>query len=242
MNAWNAGEQIRARGDEEPKVEGGPGPQSRRDSSAHLPPLLAGLGYTLRSVAVGATATAASDALILPSLCDVPAGESLMGSDPTRDPEAEREERPQHRVVLPAFRIARFPVTVAEYACFVQATGHRRPKRWNLLGRVVDWPTQLRRPEHPVVMVSWHDATAYAAWLARLTGHPWRLPTEAEWEKAARWDAAAGAAWIYPWGDAFDATRCNTQGSGIGATTPVGSYPAGASPCGAQDMAGNVWE
>jgi formylglycine-generating enzyme required for sulfatase activity len=165
-----------------------------------------------------------------------------MGSDPAQDPQANRDEWPQHLLTLPDFSISRFPVTVAEYACFVQVAGHRLPKRWNRLGRFVDWPLQLRFPDYPVVMVSWHDATAYAAWLANLTDQPWRLPTEAEWEKAARWDIAMDVAQIYPWGDTFDAARCNSKSSGIGATTPAGSYPRGASPCGAEDMAGNVWE
>jgi formylglycine-generating enzyme required for sulfatase activity len=236
----NTGEQGSGRGDGEPRAaESSPGQQTAPDPAAHLPPRFAGLGYALRPVSGG---TDCITEVILPPLCDVPAGESLMGSDPKQDLESDRDERPQHPVLLPAFRIARFPVTVAEYARFVRTTGHKHPKRWNLLGRFLDWPTQLQSPDHPVVMVSWHDATAYAAWVAQLTGEAWRLPTEAEWEKAARWDAAAGVPRIYPWGDAFDVARCNAQGSGIGATTPVGSYPAGASPCGAQEIAGNVWE
>ena len=69
----------------------------------------------------------------------------------------------------------------------------------------MSWQTQLRqRLDHPVVMVSWWDAAAYAQWLAECTGQPWRLPSEAEWEKAASWDAATGTARLYPWGDAFD--------------------------------------
>jgi hypothetical protein len=78
----------------------------------------------------------------------------------------------------------------------------------------------------------------YAAWLARITGQPWRLPSEAEWEKAARGTSGR----IYPWGDTFDPSRANTSEGGSGATTPVGSYPSGASPCGAKDMSGNVYE
>jgi formylglycine-generating enzyme required for sulfatase activity len=170
--------------------------------------------------------------VIVPPLCEVPAGEFLMGSNPQHDAEAQVREQPQQTVHLAAYLIGRFPVTVAEYACFVR-TGRREPE---------DWQYQLARLDYPVVNVSWHDAMAYAAWLARVTGQPWRLPTEAEWEKAARWDPAARYARIYPWGDRFDRSRCNTRESGIGRTTPVGKYPTGASPCGSQDMAGNVLE
>lgn len=120
--------------------------------------------------------------------------------------------------------------------------GHEEPGRVEYSGKVVDWQTQLHGMDHPIVNVGWRDALAYAAWLARVTSQPWRLPTEAEWEKAARWDSTRRYSRIYPWDDAFDQSRANTNESGIGATTPVGSYPTGASPYGAQDMAGNVWE
>jgi formylglycine-generating enzyme required for sulfatase activity len=118
-------------------------------------------------------------------------------------------------------------VTVAEYGCYLRASGKTAP---------------TDELDHPAVRVSWRDATAYAAWLAQLTGLPWRLPTEAEWEKAARYDPNTRTSRIYPWGDTFDKARCNTYESGIRGTTPVGTYPNGASPCGALDMAGNVWE
>ena len=177
---------------------------------------------------------------IIPPLCDMPAGGFLMGSDPQQDKAARRDEQPQSLVPLPyPFQIARHPVSVAEYACFVRA-GHTAPPPGTF--RPIAWNRQLDHPDHPAVCVCWHDATAYAAWLASVTGQPWRLPTEAEWEKAARWDAAANTSLIYPWGNAFDPARCNTSESGIRATTPIGSSPTGASPCGAHDMAGNVWE
>jgi formylglycine-generating enzyme required for sulfatase activity len=176
---------------------------------------------------------------ILPPLCLVPAGPFLMGSDPKRDPVAAKEswtdrEKPQHTVTLPACEIARFPVTVAEYACFVRAD----------LDRLVefhvpnDWHSQLGKLDHPMVNVSWPDAVAYVAWISGRTRERWRLATEAEWEKAARGTDGR----IYPWGDTFDTARSNTSESGIRATTPVGSYPSGASPYGVQDMAGNVFE
>jgi formylglycine-generating enzyme required for sulfatase activity len=200
-----------------------------------FPPRLASLGYRVASQ---------DDAeIILPPLCDVPAGPCLMGSDPNKDKHAQKFEQPHQWVTLGAFQIATYPVTVAEYACFVRATGRGTPSGEDRTGPLVSWQTQLRaRLDLPVVMVSRHDAVAYAQWLAEQTGEPWRLPSEAEWEKAARWDAATGTARIYPWGNKFDATRCNTSKGRKGRTTPVGSYPSGASPYGAQDMAGSVWE
>jgi formylglycine-generating enzyme required for sulfatase activity len=176
--------------------------------------------------------------VIVPPLCDVAAGEFLMGSDPKQDSQAQQNEQAQHRVTLAAYQIARFPVTVAEYACFVRA-GQPEPRSQH---NQLTWQQQLGRLDHPVVNVSWANAKDYAGWLAYTTGEPWRLPTEAEWEKAARWDPATRYARIYPWGDSFEQWRCNTSGSGKGTTTPVGTYVAGASPCGAQDVAGNVWE
>ncbi len=186
-----------------------------------LPPRLEQLGYQGWRVA--------DTEIIVPPLCLVPGGPFAMGGDD--DP----SEAPIHTVVLSPFALTTFPITVAEYACFVR-TGHPLPRD---IGRIT-WSVQFSRLDHPVVNVSWDDALAYAAWLSQWTGQPWRLPTEAEWEKAARWDPAARVARAYPWGDSFDSQRCNTRESSIGATTPVGMYPNGASPCGAQDMAGNV--
>ncbi|HEY7093355.1 MAG TPA: formylglycine-generating enzyme family protein [Ktedonobacterales bacterium] len=165
---------------------------------------------------------------IAPPLCAVPAGAFLMGSDPGKDRGAYDDEKPQHSMTLAAFQIGKFPVTVAEYACFVRA-GQKEP---------TSWQAQLGKLDHPVVSVSWHDAVAYAGWLAAHTGQPWRLPSEAEWEKAARGPDGR----IYPWGNQFDASRANTDEGTERTTTPVGSYSGGASPYGALDMAGNVWE
>jgi len=90
-----------------------------------------------------------------------------------------------------------------------------------------------------VVNITWHDAVAYCQWLSEATGKPYRLPTEAEWEKAAR--SSDGRR--YPWGNEFDQNKCNTKEAGLGTTTPVGQYsPDGDSPYGCADMAGNVWE
>jgi toxoflavin biosynthesis protein ToxD len=191
-----------------------------------FPPRLAGLGFTAHS----------NDGVeyILPPLCPIPAGPFLMGSDLWRDPNSGSDEQPQHSITLPAYQIARYPVTVAEYACFVRV-GYAAPVE-GFLG--VDWDTQLQHLDHPITCVSWHDAVAYAAWLTQRTGQHWRLPSEAEWEKAAR--GADGR--IYPWGDTFDASRCNTRESGRRSTTPAGRYPTGTSSYDVQDMVGNVWE
>lgn len=167
-----------------------------------------------------------------PELILIPAGKFLMGSDPKLDTHAKDNEQPQHRLYLPAYSIAKTPVTNAQYAAFVQATGHRPPKNW--IGK--EPPNDEKY--HPVVHVSWKDAAAYCRWLAHVARKPYRLPTEAEWEKSARGTDGR----IYPWGNERDATRCNTHESGKGATTPVGSYPSGAGPYGVLDMAGNIWE
>ncbi len=130
-------------------------------------------------------------------------------------------------VDLPDFYIARFPITNAAYYEFVQETNHRRPDHWSLDGR---YPPELAR--HPVVFVSWEDAAAFARWNGA------RLPTEAEWEKAARGTDGR----VYPWGNEFAAVRCNTSESKTEGTKAVDTHPQGASPYGIMDMAGNVWE
>ena len=126
---------------------------------------------------------------------------------------------PLEQVELSEFRIARYPVTNADYARFVEATGPHRPDHWRRDG---SYPPELAR--HPVVFVSWEDAAAYAGWAGG------RLPSEAEWEKAAR--GVDGR--LYPWGNEFIAENCNTR--------PVDAHPGGVSPYGLMDMAGNAWE
>jgi formylglycine-generating enzyme required for sulfatase activity len=143
------------------------------------------------------------------------------------------KETPAHTVELADFWIARYPVTNAEYRRFLADTGAgTRPATWYL--GAYPWD----RANHPVAGVRPHDADAYAAWLTDRTGHPWRLPTEAEWEHAAKGPDGRE----YPWGDGFDPAAANTREAGVHTTTPVGAFPAGRSWCGALDMAGNVEE
>ena len=204
----------------------------------------------------------------------VPAGEFVMGITPDeiasllRNPKAKsallKDETTSHRVFLDAFYIDTYEVTNTRFEQFVQARGYRTQaehggggmirtgvKTW---AQVPDANWRAPRGQgssiagletHPVVQVSWHDAKAYCAWAGK------RLPTEAEWEKAARGTDGR----LYPWGNQSDGVRVNfcdrtcpfewkddSVDDGYGSTAPVGSYEAGKSPYGAYDMAGNVWE
>jgi len=178
-----------------------------------------------------------------PQMMRIAAGEFLMGTreenvDALRekyggDKKWWNRQTPQRKVHLPGYEISKYPVTNFEYQAFVQDTDHRPPRRWE----GDQYPEGLG--DHPVVSVSWHDAVAYCEWLSQKTGNSYRLPTEAEWEKAARGTDGRQ----FPWGDEWDASKCNTRESGPGTTTPVGQYsPQGDSPYGVTDMAGNVWE
>jgi len=183
------------------------------------------------------------DPSLEPELILIPAGEFLMGSDPNKDRDAKDSEQPQHTVYLPEYYIAKTPVTNAQYAAFVETTVREPPRHWEAGKRPAG------KENHPVVQINWHDATAYCRWLAKVTGKPYGLPSEAEWEKAARGGLHIGSKdnpypdRIYPWGDQWDPKRCNSREGGPGDTTPVGRYsPQGDSPYGCADMAGNVWE
>jgi formylglycine-generating enzyme required for sulfatase activity len=175
--------------------------------------------------------------------------------------ESYREESPQHIVALSAFAIAKTPVTNAQYAAFVAATGARAPITW----RGPQPPSA--RLDHPVVDVSWEEANMFCTWLTtamqdegfalrlrseqatkdesvdrtairRLSSFVFRLPTEAEWERAAR--GVDGR--TFAWGDVWDGAKANTRDRGAGGTTAVDAHPHGASLAGCLDMAGNVWE
>jgi formylglycine-generating enzyme required for sulfatase activity len=156
-----------------------------------------------------------------------------MGSDTGVDSDARDIEQPQHILYLPDYYIARTPVTNAQYRAFVQATECQPPEQWK------SGTPPKGKGDHPVTWISWHDAVAYCEWLAEVTRRPYRLPSEAEWEKAARGTDGR----LYPWGDEWDAERCNTLETGCEGTTPVSAYEGlGESPYGCVDMAGNVWE
>jgi len=170
----------------------------------------------------------------------VPAGDFLMGSTdadiaalierrPKLKPELFADEKPQHQVYLDGYWIYKYTVTAAQYRKFCAATDRKMPAQ-------PDWSTD----NHPVVNVTWYDASAYAQWAGA------QLPTEAQWEKAARGTDGRR----YSWGNDWSEEKCNnfsdTNPAGQGfhgkCATPGGTYPQCASPYGVQDMAGNVWE
>jgi len=137
-----------------------------------------------------------------------------------------RDETPAHSVTLPAFEIDKFEVTFGEYASYMAATGKQPPREFE--------NSRLNHPRQPVVSVTWQDAKDYCLWAKK------RLPTEAEWEKAARGTDKRH----YPWGNEPDALNANIRGKGDNYrnTSPGGQFPEGASPYGVMDMSGNVWE
>lgn len=181
----------------------------------------------------------------------IPAGTFLMGSDPDQDRQAENDEQPQHSVHLDEFYIARYPVTVAQFKVFVSQSGYKAQGSWQNYSGF---------DNHPVVTLTWYDAMAYCQWLTAtlrkwkqapgqladlLHNRGWkiRLPSEAQWEKAAR----GTDGWLFPWGNdkrliKADSDRANYDKTGVGETSAVGCFPRGRSPYELLDMAGNVWE
>lgn len=157
----------------------------------------------------------------------VKGGQFMMGNNA-----GDADERPAHEVTVADFQIDRTEVTNAQFDAFAAAAGYKTENEQN--GKAQTWRT-LFKPEtvnNPVVLVTWNDAVAFCEWAGK------RLPTEAEWEFAARGTDGR----MYPWGNDYDQSIFNGKASGIHGTVHVGSYPAGASPFGVDDMAGNVWE
>ncbi len=187
---------------------------------------------------------------------EIPGGSFWMGAqqdDPQArnyDADAGDYETP-HEVELDGFRIGRWPVTVQEYADFIEDEAYSNERWWAMGGfqqwqNPEDWEQQTEHRNRPVVGISWFEAMAFCAWrtehlsiMGKLPlGRQIRLPTEAEWEWAARHDRA----WRYPWGNEDCSEDRLNYNHNIGVPTPVGLYPQGATPEGVLDLAGNVWE
>lgn len=175
----------------------------------------------------------------------IPGGSYLIGSSPERDKDSNSKEAPLHEVGMLTYYLAKYPVTVAQWRAFISETNYKNVDPNSLKGL----------PNHPVVFVTWDDALIYCRWLEYKLSHwddapqwlaeiletkDWKLtlPSEPEWEAAA----AGVRSRPYPWGSQFDPKRTNTVETQIGTTTAVGIFPPGASPFGAMDMSGNVWE
>lgn len=175
------------------------------------------------------------------------------GNSATREQGWYENERERITVKTKAYFITSTPITNRQYAAFIKATGHRVPDvdraTWKSYGLIHPYERTRRfawqdgmppmgRVDHPVVLVSVADAEDYARWLTQETGKTWRLPSESEWEKAAR--GVDGRR--FPWGNTFDAQRLNTADKGPFDTVPAGTYLSGASPFGLLDAAGQVYE
>ncbi|MEI6179969.1 MAG: bifunctional serine/threonine-protein kinase/formylglycine-generating enzyme family protein [Chloroflexales bacterium] len=233
-----------------------------RPSATAIPPTLTTVpttSPTLTRTAIPPTATpTVAQPAWVPEMIAVPAGSFPMGSSDQQVADVLRQdaswtwvtnEQPQHSLNLPDYWIGKTEVTNAQFRPFVDGDGYTNQAYWTAAGWAWRQAENITQPAcwddaafngatQPVVCVSWFEAVAYCRWLSTQTGIEFRLPSEAEWEKAARGSNGL----IYPWGNTWDASLVNSSESGLNKTMPVGSYPKGASPSGALDMAGNVWE
>ena len=192
-------------------------------------------------------------------MISIPAGSFDMGTPDNYTGDHNVNQHPQHSVTLSAYTIGKYEVTRGQHIEFMEAGGYGKKAYWSTAGW--SWKGTRSKPDswivtqawkegqiftqtdnHPIVGVTYYEAEAFCNWAG---GH---LPTEAQWERAARWTGTHAN--VYPWGDVWDAEKCNnlddhnSAGGGYQywQTSPVGSYPSGASPSGCQDMAGNVFE
>ncbi len=164
---------------------------------------------------------------------EIPEGPTLLGVPMTEEQAAELPadslDYPAETIHLPAYRISKFPVSVQDYRLYLEEMSQAQ---------------RLREPQFdtdepvPVVGITWHEALDYCNWVSQQSGYQVRLPTAAEWQKAAR----GPDGWVFPYGNTFDPARCNTRESGHGRLTPVDAFPDGASAHGVFDMCGNCWE
>jgi formylglycine-generating enzyme required for sulfatase activity len=179
------------------------------------------------------------------NMIKIAAGKFIRGSDAE---DAYDDEKPMREIYLDEYKIGKYPVTNEEYKKFIDDGGYQNKNYWTEEGWQWKVEEKIREPEYwhdrkwngpnfPVVGISWYEASAYAEWLSHKTGEKYRLPTEAEWEKAARGTDGG----TYPWGENIDKNKCNYD-SNLGRTSPVGIFPEGESPYGCFDMAGNVLE
>ncbi len=224
---------------------------------AHLPAIADEAAPAVSAVpAVRAVSAGRGDAPTGLELVEIPTGRCLIGA--ADGSFAYDNERPRHRVTLPGYRIGRTPITNATYLSFVEGGGYERREWWSREGwawkededitRPGGWTADLRsewrlgtleplHPDRPVVHVSWFEADAFAR------AHGARMPTEAEWERAATWDQDDGRALANPWGDepAVPGVTANVDQLARGPVR-AGSLPAGTSPAGCEGMIGDVWE
>jgi formylglycine-generating enzyme required for sulfatase activity len=190
-----------------------------------LPPPAPTQAPTATAVPAQAGVTPAPQSAINTEMVDIPAGAFTMGSD-----DGAPNARPAHKVDVAAFKIDKFLVTNADFKKFADSSGYQTDSEKS---KEDNWKNYAEgKDQHPIVKVSWNDATAFCKWAGK------RLPTEAEWEKAAR--GTDGRA--YPWGNDYDPKKANVKETGLRTTTAVGSFGSGASAFGVLDMAGNVWE